>query len=80
MKVTIKLPGVSLASDLALARSAAELAVRQMHGHAAAKNAPVGSNNPCEQNRCTYLGTIYDDSGNPWLVYDCQGTIELYPG
>jgi len=79
MNVSLKLPGRSLASDLALARGAVDLAVRHLHGTVPAQQAPAGTTNKCEDEGCLYLGEIVDDQGKRWLVYECEGMITAYP-
>jgi len=80
MEIRIRLPGLSPASDLFLAPLIARTATAHALGLAAPQTAPPGTANPCAANPdCTFVGVVVDEAGKKWLVYRCDGVIELYP-
>lgn len=79
MEIRIRLPGLSPASDLALAPHMAQLAAAHAHGNIAPSTAPPGTTNECEVNPdCKYLGSEEDEQGRKWLFYLCNDMVEAY--
>lgn len=78
MEFRIRLPGLSLDEDLAIAGKAVELAVKKLHARLVAEPAPAHARNPCDDAGCAFLGTIVVD-GVTYLLYLCaDGTVECY--
>ncbi|MCU0864163.1 MAG: hypothetical protein MUC36_10245 [Planctomycetes bacterium] len=79
MEIRIRLPGLSAASDLALAPHMARFAAAHAHGAVAPLIAPLGTTNECAANpACKYLGSEEDEEGRMWLFYRCDDRVEAY--
>lgn len=77
MELHIRLPGNSASEDRALARQVADLVVAHEYGQLVANALPAHASNPCDDAGCQYLGEVLEN-GVKWLVYRCNGTIEMY--
>ncbi len=77
MELRIRLPGRSVAEDIALAAKGTELAIQRTRGFLAAQTLPAHSNNQCDDEGCDFLGEVTIE-GVKWLMYLCAGEIAYY--
>lgn len=79
MEIRIRLPGLSLESDRALAPLLAAVAVEAAHQTLLAASPPANAANACATDPdCRFLQWIRDGD-ETWAVYLCKDTIVAYP-
>jgi hypothetical protein len=78
MEIRIRLPGLSLDSDRAIAPLLAAVAVEQGYQLLPPTSPPANSTNACANDPdCVFLKNI-TEGGNTWAVYLCNGVIVSY--
>lgn len=79
MEIRIRLPGLSLESDLTLAPLLATVAVEDAYQVLPAASPPANTADPCASDPgCRFLKVI-DEGHQLWNVYSCNGTLVAYP-
>ena len=80
MEIRIRLPGLSLESDRAVAPLLAAVAVDVAYQLLPPASPPANSSDPCARDpNCQFLQIIVDGNGNKWALYLCNEVIVPYP-